>query len=191
MPYLDYLSDQEIRANPYSIFQSVAQVFQGGIEPSGLLVEFLEAGLKRIGERYVAYLNANESLRCLDHVLFADRLYPALLTLLDQHFAMAISPEKFGNAIQSEASAMVIDRFLGSTLGKDVGVSFHYRQFTQSTIGSESFVRAQMHKGLYDAPLMNALRSHWIRYLQAACFNSHELQKSKSLAKTILNELFS
>lgn len=190
MPYLDFLSEQGIEASPYSIFQSVSRVVQRRPEPSGLLVEFVETGLKKIGERYVAYLKANELLLSPDRAFDADRLRSTLLTLLDQQFAMALSPERFGNAIQSEAGAIVIDRLLGSILGTDTGMAFTYHSFTKSLVGHDSFVQSQMHEGLHADAWMNGLKSHWERYLKEACLDSHDLQKAKSQAKFILNELF-
>jgi len=191
MPYLDFLSAHGIESNPYSIFQHFQRGLQGEERFSPLRIGFVEAGLRTVGEAYLAHLRANPALFYFEEEKVAGPLHSALLTLLDQHFAMAESPEDFGDAIQSEAGAIVIDRLLDAILEKDIDVSFSYPAFTSRLVGSTSFVRAQMARGVREDQLMRSLQSHWEHYLIAACGDSRDLPESNHRSKAILGQVLS
>ena len=189
MPYLDFLSSNGIQSNPFSMFQRVREAVVVRPNPSSLFIDFIQAGLERIGDSYLGHLESNPKLFCFEYEKIAGKLHSAMVVMIEQHFVMAHSPGTFGDALQAEAGAIAVDRLLNAILGSDVGITFSYDTFTIDTIGSHSLIQKQLESGVQVEYWMDSLRAHWQNYLGSACGYSNDLREAKLQALMCLEAL--
>ena len=189
MPYLDFLSNNGIQSNPFSMFQRVKQAVVVCPNPSPLFIDFIQAGLEKIGDSYLRYLESNPKLFCFDYEKVSAKLHTAMVVMIEQHFAMAQSPSTFGDALQAEAGAIAVDRLLNAILGTEVGIVFSYDSFTIDTIGSHSLIQKLLESGVRVECWMAALQSHWQNYLGSTCGYSNDLKEAKLQALMRLDAL--
>jgi hypothetical protein len=78
MPYSDFLSNHGIQSNPFSMFQRVKQAVVVYPNPSPLFIDFIQAGLQKIGDSYLGYLESNPKLFCFDYETASAKLHAAM-----------------------------------------------------------------------------------------------------------------